>query len=840
MKTTHPDPMTVPYSFCTTTEQFLAVCRELAGAIKISIDTETEVIPGTDLDVDGPGPWAVTSIAAEFASEDGTPTEKVWVIDMTDIDCAVIAPAMANLVSYSWNANFERKVFGRDGIRIGRWVDLMLFKADLDTGLFVSGKVWYTGLSQAARQYFGFGLEGKGGIQLSFKPGVPLSDEQKAYAAQDAIVALWLGRELEAEVAEAGLTKVVDIDCRAQPFIDDMTTFGIPFDVEGWMAFIAGKEASADASLVNLAALTGGGQATLFDPTERPTWNPGSDVDVKRMLNTYAAAEVTAFSGHLLGKEDSVDKQTLTLIGGPLCEAILALRADQKMVSTYGAKQVELVRDDGRFHPRFLQSLVDTGRLSSDKPNFQNQPPESKRYTRPARGRLFVAGDLSQAELRQLAQISGDPLLIAAFVNGEDLHVATAERMFGVDMKALKKQGETDPKAAAEFKVLRAKGKTLNFGMPYGLSGSGLATRLTAAGVPTTKEEGGELLRLYAQAFPGVAAWLQARDQFIAELAANPPACDWHATWRLQRNFKRCTQAFFRLKKRHGVSPSYSEIAEDLTPRHLVERELERKLGRPATEAETTEELALRARAVEWVLSFKGAVVVTAEGRPFTFESRTPAGRRRLFNVSTDEWLTSMLVTACTSRKPRPGEVRDDWARQHNMVLTTPDKSGKPKPLSRDAVKKRFEDKDLKASFVDHVLTSMPEAAEYLMRAALSDCIRSKGNQYRNAPIQGGVADAVLLAYGLLDERLGAFPDAHGILSVHDSIVIECDAADAERIRVLVRECMEAALAHFCPDVPVVADVDIQASLDAKDTLEPEQVAALVAELEAERTLVAA
>lgn len=820
----YEDPMRVPYQFITTTDELLAVCGVLKSADVVAIDTETEVIPNTDLDRDGPGPWAVTSIAASFGP--GVP-ESVWVVDMTNIDCAAVAPAFDSLVAYAWNANFERRVFERDGIGGVQWRDLMLAKAVLDLGVFVAGRVWYTSLANAGREYCGVELEGKGNIQLSFKPGVPLSDEQKAYAAQDAIVTLWLHPILMGEIASAHLAAAFELEVGAQPFIDSMTQNGVPFDVEGWLGFIETKKTAAEEALIKLASLTGGGQATLFDPREKPTWNVNSDSEVKRVLNAYARDEVMAFTGrergtpHLLGKEDSVDKDTLALMGGELCETVLAYRKAIKMVTTYGEDQLKLLHEDGRYHPRFNQALVQTGRLASEGPNYQNQPPESKVFSRPvSKYRVIVAGDLSQAELRMLAQVSGDEGLRDSFRRGEDTHVTTANRMFGVNMAELK---ISDPK---KFKEMRSKGKTLNFGVCYGLRATSLQKRLNTSGVEATREEAAELLRLYDEAYPGIAKWLADRDAFIDNLAKNPPSCDWEATWLLHRMWKKVNNAWWTLKKKTGAAPSPEEISEHLMPAHLVERELERKLGRAPSSEEVAAEHAARAETIRWVRSFRGPVVITAEGRPFAFESRTVTGRRRVYNVSADEWMSSMLMISARSRKARPSQVRDAWAEQNNTAMV--DKDGKP--LSMDAVKKKFEDKGLKESFVTFVLDAMPEAAEYLMYAALSDCIRSKGNQYRNAPIQGGVADAVLLAYSLLHTRLKAVPSAKAILSVHDSVEIECDAVDARKVSKILQETMQEALGRYCPDVPVVADVDVQRSRDAAETLSEEELDALIAE----------
>ena len=92
--------------------------------------------------------------------------------------------------------------------------------------------------------------------------------------------------------------------------------------------------------------------------------------------------------------------------------------------------------DDGRVRPEYLQVVgTNTGRLASRHPNAQNLSPRMKPYFRPADpDRVFVYSDLSQAELRFVAQVSADEALRQAFVDGVDIHVATAEAMFGEDM----------------------------------------------------------------------------------------------------------------------------------------------------------------------------------------------------------------------------------------------------------------------------------------------------------------------------------------------------------------------------------------------------------------------
>ena len=382
--------------------------------------------------------------------------EAAWVVDARDLDPVLLAPVLDGLVADAWNATFDALVtdvaiFGPAGVRRDgglRWWDGQLADALLHAGF--SGFGWFHGLAWATERYLGVEAEGKGTTQLSYDAHSDLSDEQVRYAAADAVETLWVGDALRHQVDRHGLAVVAELEMAARPFLDHLQRAGLPFDATGYAAHLEERRRSRTAGLTRLAELTGGGQANLFSPDVEPVWNPASEPQAKLALNRWSSAEVEArFTRRdgrprLLGEGDPLDAATLAEIGGPLAEALLTFRADAKLLSAYGDNLLPLVGPDGRFHPQYVQVVgVNTGRLSSRNPNAQTFPPEMKHYLRPERaGRVFVHADVGQAELRWLAQVSGDEALRRAFAAGVDVHVATAERMFGVDMAAL---AEADP-----------------------------------------------------------------------------------------------------------------------------------------------------------------------------------------------------------------------------------------------------------------------------------------------------------------------------------------------------------------------------------------------------------
>lgn len=181
---------------------------------------------------------------------------------------------------------------------------------------------------------------------------------------------------------------------------------------------------------------------------------------------------------------------------GPLPGLVLEWRELSKLKGTYVDALPKHVARDGRIHTRFDQAVAATGRLSSNDPNLQNIPvrTEAGRAIRKAfvapRGRLLVAADYSQVELRLLAHLSGDAALIETFRRGEDIHRATAAKIFGIHPDLV----SADQRRGA---------KTINFGILYGMGPFALAGQL---GV--TQGEAKSFIAAYFERFPSIRACL--------------------------------------------------------------------------------------------------------------------------------------------------------------------------------------------------------------------------------------------------------------------------------------------------------------------------------------------
>ena len=208
----------------------------------------------------------------------------------------------------------------------------------------------------------------------------------------------------------------------------------------------------------------------------------------------------------------STDAASLEKLRGlhPVIEPLLRYREVEKLRSTYGESLLGEVAADGRIHASFNQTVARTGRLSSDRPNLHNIPIRTEEGRRirqafiPADGFRFLVADYNQIELRVIAHLAQDPGLIHAFASGEDIHRATASRLFAVDPSAV---------SVAQ----RSKAKMVSYGLAYGMESFGLGQRL---GIPT--EEAAEILNAYFAAFPSVKEYMErtvaeARDRGYTE-----------------------------------------------------------------------------------------------------------------------------------------------------------------------------------------------------------------------------------------------------------------------------------------------------------------------------------
>jgi DNA polymerase-1 len=178
----------------------------------------------------------------------------------------------------------------------------------------------------------------------------------------------------------------------------------------------------------------------------------------------------------------------------------------KKLISTYiSALPTYINPETGKIHTTYNQTVTATGRLSSSNPNLQNLPIRSERgqlirqAVIPDEGCLFLSADYSQIELRLMAHFSQDPHMVEAFRSGQDVHAATAAKIFGVAIEDVTKEQ-------------RRQAKTANFGIIYGISAFGLAQQLDCS-----RTEAKQLIDGYFAAFPRVVSYIEQQKELARQ-----------------------------------------------------------------------------------------------------------------------------------------------------------------------------------------------------------------------------------------------------------------------------------------------------------------------------------
>ncbi len=334
-------------------------------------------------------------------------------------------------------------------------------------------------------------LLGKGKNQITMAE-VPIEDVSR-YACEDADVALRLEAELKEELREKEVADLFhDVEMPLVPVLTRMEHAGVRLDVSllGAISEDLGTRAETAEARIHEVA----GEAFNIRSTAHLGKLLFEDLKLHEHLGRKRPKRTAKGTGY------ATDEQTLLELAAyhELPALVLEYRSLTKLKNTYvDALPAYVNPDTGRIHTTFHQTGTATGRLSSSDPNLQNIPIRSeagraiRRAFVPGDGCLFLSADYSQIELRLLAHLSGDEGLIAAFRSGEDIHRATAARVFKVDPEDVDSG-------------LRSRAKAVNFGVIYGMGPQRLARE-----TKVTLEEARAFIDQYFDTYPDVRGFLE-------------------------------------------------------------------------------------------------------------------------------------------------------------------------------------------------------------------------------------------------------------------------------------------------------------------------------------------
>lgn len=264
--------------------------------------------------------------------------------------------------------------------------------------------------------------------------------------------------------------------------LSDMEKEGVHVDAEELKRY--GGELAAQIAVLEKEIYEGAGE----------TFNINSPKQLGHIL--FEKLEMPYGKKTKTGYSTAADVLEKLAVEYPLVSKILEYRQLAKLKSTYADGLANFIEEDGRIHTNFQQTVTATGRLSSTDPNLQNIPirMELGRMIRkvflPKDGYVFVDADYSQIELRILAHMSGDEMLIQAYREAQDIHRMTASQVFHTPFEEV-----TD--------LQRRNAKAVNFGIVYGISSFGLSQDLSIS-----KKEAQEYIERYFESYPKIKEFL--------------------------------------------------------------------------------------------------------------------------------------------------------------------------------------------------------------------------------------------------------------------------------------------------------------------------------------------
>ena len=392
----------------------------------------------------------------------------------------------SDIVKVGQNIKFDMLVLAGYGVHVkGELFDTMLahylLQPELRHNLNFLAEV-YLDYSPVSIEEL-IGKKGKG--QRTMRSVDP--ETIKEYACEDADITWQLKDILKKEIEQAGLASLAgDLEMPLITVLAAMEEAGVALD-SGSLKAISGGLVEESAKIERQIFGMAGTEFNLASPRQL------GEVLFERMKIVENAKRTKT-------KQFSTNEEVLDKIKDrhPVIPLILEHRGLKKLLSTYVDALPRLVHPrTGRIHTSFNQAVTSTGRLSSTNPNLQNIPirEERGREIRKAfiprdDGHILLAADYSQIELRLMAHMSGDKGMAEAFANNEDIHAATAAKIFSVVKDQVTRE-------------MRARAKTANFGIIYGISAFGLSQRLS---IP--RGEAKQVIDGYFRSYPAVREYM--------------------------------------------------------------------------------------------------------------------------------------------------------------------------------------------------------------------------------------------------------------------------------------------------------------------------------------------
>ena len=462
------------YRMADTPEERQALMQVLMQAKAVSMDTETTGTEALDARL----------VGMSFAVEEG----EAWYVPVVQDENIVeeFRPfyECPDILKVGQNIKYDLQVLRNYGIRLaGPMADTMiahyLLHPEMRHGMDYLAEAYLRYRTIPITELIGSGKQQKSMADLS-------PEEIRVYACEDADITLRLHHLFLPQLKEQNLLSLFeDLEMPLVAVLAEMERNGVCLDTAA-LHETSGKFTRLMEDLEKEIHALAGMEFNIASPKQV------GEVLFDRLQITSKPKKTK--TGQYVTSEDVLESLRSK---HPIVEKILEHRGVKKLLGTYVDALPLLINPrTGHIHTNFNQTITTTGRLSSSNPNLQNIPvrdamgKEVRKAFVSCPGELFFSADYSQIELRIMAHLSQDANLIDAFMQGHDIHTATAAKIFKKELSEV---------TADE----RRKAKTANFGIIYGISAFGLAERM---GVSRTEAK--QLIDEYFITYPGVKAYM--------------------------------------------------------------------------------------------------------------------------------------------------------------------------------------------------------------------------------------------------------------------------------------------------------------------------------------------
>ncbi len=408
---------------------------------------------------------------------------------LTQARLELLRPLFENtsILKIAQNLKYDLQVLGNYGLHVSApYFDTMLAHYLLEADSRHN-------LDPLAKQYLSYKmvpishLIGEKGKSQKSMRAVPL-DQQLEYAGEDADITFQLKQLFQEELIKQDLQELFNgIEMPLVPVLASMEREGIKMDpssLEAFSADLTSDILQLEKEIIELSGFS---------------FNIGSPKQLGEVLFEHLKIDPNA--KRTKNKQYSTAEDVLRRLSGkhPIILKVLEYRGLRKLLNTYVDTLPGLVNPKtGKIHTSFNQAVAATGRLSSNDPNLQNIPIRGERgreirktFIPSDENCIFLSADYSQVELRLIAHMSEDENMIAAFNRDEDIHTATAALINNLPPEKVSKD-------------MRARAKTANFGIIYGISSFGLSQRLNIS-----RREAKSLIDGYFKSYPGVKNYME-------------------------------------------------------------------------------------------------------------------------------------------------------------------------------------------------------------------------------------------------------------------------------------------------------------------------------------------